>query len=200
MRKRLLVVTLVAVAGMLLLPAVGSAELLNNADFESNTGWLFWRQGTGITDTYTTVRNLTAGGSQSVKCPGDPATANDPQIVQDVVSGFAVGEMYTASVHAYCEVGWYPQFIVGFLDSSDTWFAGSGWQNIENGYHQWGSNSVSGTIPAGTAKIRFVMAGSASDTTYFDDASLTATPEPGALVLLSTGLIGLLAYAWRKRR
>jgi hypothetical protein len=26
------------------------------------------------------------------------------------------------------------------------------------------------------------------------------TPEPGALVLLSTGLIGLLAYAWRKRR
>ena len=26
------------------------------------------------------------------------------------------------------------------------------------------------------------------------------TPEPGTLVLLATGLIGLLAYAWRKRR
>ena len=25
-------------------------------------------------------------------------------------------------------------------------------------------------------------------------------PEPGALALLSSGLIGLLAYAWRKRR
>ena len=27
-----------------------------------------------------------------------------------------------------------------------------------------------------------------------------ATPEPGTLVLLATGLIGLLCYAWRKRR
>ena len=26
------------------------------------------------------------------------------------------------------------------------------------------------------------------------------TPKPGALVLLATGLIGLLAYAWRKRK
>ena len=25
-------------------------------------------------------------------------------------------------------------------------------------------------------------------------------PEPGVLMLLATGLIGLLAYAWRKRR
>jgi hypothetical protein len=27
-----------------------------------------------------------------------------------------------------------------------------------------------------------------------------ATPEPGTIVLLTTGLIGLLAYAWRKRK
>jgi hypothetical protein len=35
----------------------------------------------------------------------------------------------------------------------------------------------------------------------FDDLSVTATiPEPGALVLSISGLLGLLAYAWRKRR
>ena len=28
----------------------------------------------------------------------------------------------------------------------------------------------------------------------------TSTPEPSTLVLLASGLIGLLCYAWRKRR
>jgi hypothetical protein len=32
------------------------------------------------------------------------------------------------------------------------------------------------------------------------NAMFTPAPEPGALVLCGTGLIGLLAYAWRKRR
>jgi hypothetical protein len=35
-----------------------------------------------------------------------------------------------------------------------------------------------------------------------DNVSVTAapTPEPGTLVILATGLIGLLCYAWKKRR
>jgi hypothetical protein len=36
--------------------------------------------------------------------------------------------------------------------------------------------------------------------TVYDNVRLTATPEPGTVVLLATGLIGLLAYAWRKRK
>ena len=31
-------------------------------------------------------------------------------------------------------------------------------------------------------------------------AGITVVPEPGTLALLAAGLIGLLAYAWRKRK
>ena len=29
---------------------------------------------------------------------------------------------------------------------------------------------------------------------------ISSVPEPSAIALLATGLVGLLAYAWRKRR
>jgi hypothetical protein len=34
----------------------------------------------------------------------------------------------------------------------------------------------------------------------FDNFSLTVVPEPGTLAIIATGLLGLLAYAWRKRK
>ncbi|MBU4273117.1 MAG: PEP-CTERM sorting domain-containing protein [Planctomycetes bacterium] len=33
-----------------------------------------------------------------------------------------------------------------------------------------------------------------------DNFKLTVIPEPSTLALLATGLIGLLCYAWRKRK
>jgi hypothetical protein len=37
----------------------------------------------------------------------------------------------------------------------------------------------------------------------FDNVRLTgplSTPEPGTLMILASGLVGLLCYAWRKRK
>ena len=37
--------------------------------------------------------------------------------------------------------------------------------------------------------------------TTFDDVGISSVvPEPSTIALLTTGLLGLLAYAWRKRR
>ena len=44
----------------------------------------------------------------------------------------------------------------------------------------------------GSINLNYVIA--------IDNVHLTATPEPGTLLLLATGLIGLVCYAWRKRK
>ena len=78
----------------------------------------------------------------------------------------------------------------------------------------WTFSEISGTGMSGTGT--FTIPGLASSTgLYFGTAAVspnttaqpawgdltyTTVPEPGVLVLLATGLIGLLAYAWRKRR
>lgn len=56
----------------------------------------------------------------------------------------------------------------------------------------------------GTAEIGFYaktwIGGTATPGADLDYFSVTAVPEPGTFALVATGLMGLLAYAWRKRR
>lgn len=55
--------------------------------------------------------------------------------------------------------------------------------NFLNSLNQWTSHT-------GASPCRFGI----------DSVSLTAVPEPSTIVLLSLGLLGLSAYAWRKRK
>ena len=52
-----------------------------------------------------------------------------------------------------------------------------------------------------TATLTFMAAIKGGDNdSFLDSVSVTVIPEPGTLALLATGLIGLLCYAWRKRK
>jgi autotransporter-associated beta strand protein len=61
---------------------------------------------------------------------------------------------------------------------------------------------ITGTFVDNILNFGTVPSGHSSWTYYKDGTTLYvhAAPEPGTVVLLATGLLGLLAYAWRKRR
>jgi hypothetical protein len=46
----------------------------------------------------------------------------------------------------------------------------------------------------------FTNANDAPSTVFLSEVPAAPAPEPSAIVLVATGLIGLLAYAWRKRK
>jgi hypothetical protein len=80
------------------------------------------------------------------------------------------------------------------------------------GHFVFTAGAVSGVAPSnvtGNIGIAFVFTPSADAVGQFNaleafvgnvTLSHTAVPEPGAIVLFATGLFGLLAYAWRKRK
>jgi hypothetical protein len=65
---------------------------------------------------------------------------------------------------------------------------------------------VSGGPVAGVQAVKIVYTSNFGSDPYYGlnevrfDAGTPSAPEPGTIVLLTTGLFGLLAYAWRKRK
>jgi hypothetical protein len=65
-----------------------------------------------------------------------------------------------------------------------------------------GAYSFSGAWAAGGASTfdKVYMCGNGNTRFFVDNLSVQMVPEPSSLALIATGLLGLLAYAWRTRK
>jgi len=123
------------------------------------------------------------------------------------------GTTYNLSVESGVQNWWWPEgeMRLFFLDASNDILG----QQIENvttsitGYDQglpWTQYSVSATAPAGTAQVKVEFAvnyntsSGGGGTVFFDDAVLTAVPEPSTCAVLALGGLALMGYRRLSRR
>jgi autotransporter-associated beta strand protein len=83
----------------------------------------------------------------------------------------------------------------GTLNITNSGGVARGDYTIISGFSNYSGSLSFGSLPAGH---NWSMA--ITDVGSYHNLVITAAPEPGTIVLLATGLLGLLAYAWRKRR
>jgi hypothetical protein len=103
----------------------------------------------------------------------------------------------------------YVAFFTGNTYGTLTSQIGSG-LTLDGNASTWEPISVSGVIPVGTTWIMAQVAYSDASLNgqgakwggYVDaaDLSIRAVPEPGTMALCLSGMVGLFAYGWRKRR
>lgn len=74
-----------------------------------------------------------------------------------------------------------------------------GWDQGSTGTFVESTVSISSYSFLATSSKLFFGVYEGAATSYADNFSVTAMPEPTTLSLLISGLLGLLAYAWRKR-
>jgi len=100
---------------------------------------------------------------------------------------------------------------ITFYDSTYTFLGGppSSGLVLDNNPSTWAQISLTATEPLNTKYIvsqvmyldsTLMDSSGATYPGYVDSASLTLVPEPGTMLLLLSGLVGLLCYAWRKRK
>jgi hypothetical protein len=102
--------------------------------------------------------------------------------------------------------------VVGFTGTVGTSWNAAVWQNgvltnLQSVYGPSGLNLLNGFVLNNATAIdnNGDIVGVGTDSSghtnqAFEILNVAATPEPGALTLLAAGLVGLLAYVWRKRK
>ncbi len=186
---------LVTVAFSMLISSVHESRadiLLQNMDFDQDlSGWTVGVPiGRDPIGTWSVQWSSDYGGSAEIYVDGAPGATDIAQATQCAIMP---GDQLKINVF-HTEMGDFSgwDLIVDGSDVLDHQLPTEGFESLT-----WTADRV---YDSGTVVMLHATAWPGSSTTWFESVVYTPVPEPSTLALLGIGAIGLLGYAWRRRK